>query len=229
MTRPLRTDPRLPAPRFVFGDAPRSAALLGELRRLQQRDVGARDAVDDVDAACDLCGKPAGREHRHLVQTEERRIVCACESCFAMRGGDAGHRPVGTRREWLGDLALTDELWHRLGIPIGLAFFLHSASAERIVALYPSPAGATEATPPPEAWDALVALDARLATLAPDVEALVVSRLAPSPQAAILPIDACYELVGRIKVAWEGISGGPALHETVPAFFDEVRRAERER
>ena len=50
---------------------------------------------------------------------------------------------------------LTDAAWDDLNIPIELAFFLHSTQAGGIVAVYPSPAGATESLVSPEAWDAL--------------------------------------------------------------------------
>ena len=39
---------------------------------------------------------------------------------------------------------LSDEAWASFGIPIGLAFFIDSSATGGIVALYPSPAGATE-------------------------------------------------------------------------------------
>ncbi len=45
---------------------------------------------------------------------------------------------------WLPDLVLSDERWASFNIPIGLAFFMRSSVAGGVVALYPSPAGATE-------------------------------------------------------------------------------------
>ena len=58
-----------------------------------------------------------------------------------------------------------------------------------------------------------------LADLEPEVEALIVNRLADPPVHAIVPIDRCYELVGMIKARWEGISGGDAVENAVDAFF----------
>ena len=47
--------------------------------------------------------------------------------------------------EWLPDLDMSpDERWAGFGIPIGLAFFMRTTVAGGVVALYPSPAGATE-------------------------------------------------------------------------------------
>ena len=49
--------------------------------------------------------------------------------------------------------------------------------------------------------------------------------MADPPQYAIAPIDRCYELVGRIKLAWDGISGGPAVDEAVAALLRPAARA----
>jgi hypothetical protein len=58
-----------------------------------------------------------------------------------------------------------------------------------------------------------------LADLEPEVEALVVNRLADPHRFAIVPIDRCYELVGMIKATWQGISGGDAIRNAVDTFF----------
>ena len=75
---------------------------------------------------------------------EERRIECACESCFALRSGDPEYRPTGARTLWLEGLRIPDEVWASFQIPIGLAFFFRSSALGRAIALYPSPAGPTE-------------------------------------------------------------------------------------
>jgi len=43
------------------------------------------------------------------------------------------------------------------------------------------------------------------------------------PVFAIAPIDRCYMLVGIVKMAWEGISGGAGLEDAIQAYFDELR------
>ncbi len=91
------------------------------------------------------------------------------------------------------------------------------------MALYPSPAGATESELPLGAWEDLVARNPVLRTLETDVEVLVVNRLVPPPRVAIVPVDRCYELVGTIKATWTGISGGTAVEDAVTAFFDGLR------
>jgi len=164
-------------------------------------------------------------DHRHLLDVGERRILCACEPCIAMRSGEGDLRPTGTRSVLLDDLVLRDDVWAQFQIPIGLAFFFVSEAAGGVVALYPSPAGATESELYLEAWNELVAVNPVLADLEPEVEALVVNRLSEPHRYAIVPIDRCYELVGMIKATWEGISGGDAVGNAVEAFFARLSEA----
>jgi hypothetical protein len=42
-----------------------------------------------------------------------------------------------------------------------------------------------------------------------------------------VPIDACYELVGRLRTLWRGFDGGREAHDAMDAFFAHV--AERSR
>ena len=131
-------------------------------------------------------------------------------------------RPTGTRVLWLEDLQMADELWARLGIPIGLAFFTINGSSGETVAFYPSPAGSTECELDLDAWDELRAANPALETLEPDAEAFVVNRLAEPPIHVVIPIDECYRLVGTVKVAWEGISGGSGVDDAIAGFFSEL-------
>lgn len=172
---------------------------------------------------CDLCGAEVPVEHRHLLQVVERQILCSCEACFALRAGEPELRPAGRRLLWLDDFELPDELWAEFRIPIGLAFLFESSVAGQLVALYPSPAGATESELDLGAWHELTVRNPLLATLEQDVEALIVNRLAEPAQFAIAPIDRCYALVGLIKLRWQGINGGGALADAVGGFFDALR------
>ena len=140
------------------------------------------------------------------------------------RSGDPELRPTGSRIVWLEDFELPEDLWAKLQIPIGLAFFMFSSSVDGVVAMYPSPAGATESELDLPAWHELSELNPILSGIEPDAEALVVNRISDPPQYVIAPIDECYGLVGAIKVSWEGISGGPAIEREVPRFFEDMRR-----
>ena len=142
--------------------------------------------------SCDICGTALVEDHRHLLQLYERRIECVCESCWALRSGEPEYRPTGSRIVWLAELKLPDELWASLQIPIGLAFFMQSSTAGCVVALYPSPAGATESELHFTSWNRMVELNPLLDSLEPDVEGLIVDRLSEPPAYLIAPIDRCY-------------------------------------
>ncbi len=183
----------------------------------------ARPAPVQQTEKCELCGRPLSDEHRHLLELNERRILCACEPCLAMKSGLENYCPVSTRTLWLDDFVFPDELWSAFQLPVGLAFFMRSTGTNSVVALYPSPAGATECELHLESWDKLVEMNPILLDLEADAEALVVNRMVGAHQHAIVPIDECYRLVGLIKSTWQGISGGSAIEDAVPKFFDYVR------
>jgi hypothetical protein len=39
----------------------------------------------------------------------------------------------------------------------------------------------------------------------------------------LVPIDACYELVGTVRMFWKGFDGGTEARERIEAFFDRLR------
>jgi hypothetical protein len=139
-----------------------------------------------------------------------------------MRAAEGDYRPVGNRILWLADLELPDDLWASFQIPIGLAFFMGSTVTSCVVAMYPSPGGATESELHFDSWTRMVALNPVLAGLEPDVEGLIVNRLADPPVHVIAPIDRCYALTGTIKAHWAGISGGDGVEHAVTEFFERL-------
>jgi hypothetical protein len=60
--------------------------------------------------------------------------------------------------------------------------------------------------------------------LRPDVEAVIV-RVGGDAGAEcfIVPIDACYELVGELRRCWRGFDGGAEAHAALDSFFSRVR------
>ncbi|WP_284581280.1 DUF5947 family protein [Streptomyces sp. 2P-4] len=178
---------------------------------------------------CELCGTPVAEDrHRHLVETEKRALVCACTPCallFDRPGAGAGrYRTVPDR--YLADPAhrLDDTAWEALRIPVGVAFFFRNAALDRLVALYPSPAGATESELDPDTWQAVLGAGRLAALLEPDVEALLLRHTPDRTECYLVPIDICYELVGRMRLLWQGFDGGPEARAALTAFFRHVER-----
>jgi hypothetical protein len=187
------------------------------------RERPALSITQHAGAQCELCPSSVGENHRHLLHLDERRIVCVCETCWSLRSGDPEFRPPGARTVWLDGFTMPDHVWASFQIPIGLAFMLRSTVSGGIVALYPSPAGATESELDLAAWDDLCAANPALERLEPDAEARIVNRLASPAQYAIAPVDEAYRLVGVVKARWSGISGGAELEQAVAEFFAGLR------
>jgi hypothetical protein len=180
------------------------------LRQMQQP----RRAIE----RCELCAAEVPQEHRHLIEPSERRILCACRACALLFDGRVDGRfrliPEGAQR--LDGIQLSDAQWDSLRLPINLAFFFHSSAVGRMVAIYPSPAGAMESLLSLEALDEL---NGALGALRPDVEALLVNRIEPARDIYQVPIDRCYHLVGLLRTKWRGLSGGAEAWQAVRNFF----------
>jgi len=199
------------------------SGLRGLARTIAETPHAASSAAAAGTEACDLCGIGIPEDHRHLLALSERRIVCACEACWAMRSGEGDYRPTGNRTLWLPELDVPDDLWASFQIPIGLAFFMESTVTACVVAMYPSPGGATESELHFDSWNRMRQLNPVLDGLEPDIEGLIANRLADPPIYVIAPIDRCYALTGTIKAHWEGISGGPGVETAVAEFFEALR------
>ena len=179
----------------------------------------------------------------HIV---ERSLKCACRPCallFRDRPADApagafsGFRTIPDRYLRDPDFVLTDQQWDALQIPVGMAFFLLSSgvpdegSGPSVLACYPSPAGATESELDLTHWSDGVGAGRLAALLEPDVEALLVRRSTRNDAATrcvLVPVDACYRLVGLVRRHWRGFDGGAEAWAHIDAFFDAVESRSRE-
>jgi Family of unknown function (DUF5947) len=193
------------------------------LRRFAQR----REPVE----RCEICGNPLAADHAHLIEPGRRRIACACDACAIASStlADAKYRRIPKRVLYLADFRLSDAQWDSLLIPINIAFFYGSTVHGRTIAIYPSPAGATESLLDLNGWSDIVAQNPMVATMENDVEALLVNRLRSGPSAPqecehyIAPIDECFKLVGLIRARWRGLSGGADVWQEIERFFHSLR------
>jgi hypothetical protein len=99
---------------------------------------------------CELCSAGLAQEHPHLVELASRQILCSCEACAMLFDGmeKSKYKRVSRRAQYLSDFEMTDGQWESLLIPINMAFFSRSSIEDRVIALYPSPAGAVESLLP---------------------------------------------------------------------------------
>ena len=123
---------------------------------------------------------------------------------------------------------MTEADWDQLEIPVGLAFFLRSSEDRQVAGFY------TRARPGPTE-------SPRSGRVGPD---------SPGPSAArrhrarrgggphhartddvieyfLVPIDACYELAGRMRLHWRGFDGGTEARHAIAEFLDGVRSRAR--
>jgi len=179
---------------------------------------------------CELCGWELAADHDHLVDPKARKLACACGACAILFGSQSSgqYKRVPRQIRFLAGFRLTDAEWESLMIPINMAFFFKSSVEQKVIALYPSPAGATESLLSLDTWSGIVAENPMLAEMAQDVEALLVNRLGPSrgysaPEYYLLPIDECYKLVWLIRAHWKGLSGGADVWKQLESFFAGLR------
>lgn len=186
-----------------------------------------------VGERCEMCAAPISETHQHVVNLESRRLMCTCRGCyllFTAEQAELRYRSVPDRYLSFPGFSLGAAEWDDLQIPVGLAFLFQNSVQGRVIAFYPGPAGATESELSLEAWEAIVSRDRRLSQLRPDVEALLLR--GPGDQATgfdayVVPIDTCYELVGRLRSLWRGFDGGREARASIEDFFTTVESRSR--
>ena len=180
---------------------------------------------------CELCATEVPAEHGHVADLETATLACACRACYLLftqpAAGRGRYRAVPDRYLADPDRTLTVAQWDELEIPVGLAFFLKTTAADRITGFYPSPAGVTECVLDLAAWERLTAEYPLLGAPEPDVEAALICRTDSGVGYFLVPIDACYELVGHLRRLWRGFDGGREAHDAMDAFFERVRARAR--
>ena len=172
--------------------------------------------------SCELCSAPLSEAHRHVVDREARKLLCACRCC-ALLFSDTTRGKFRTVPErvridpWW---TMSEERWRALGIPVRLAFIVYPSHLGRWVALLPGPAGVTEAEINPAAWAAVLRESALAASVERDVEALLVrGRRDGRLECFAAPVDVCYELTAVTRTASRGVDGGDDARVAIEKFF----------
>jgi hypothetical protein len=185
---------------------------------------------------CEMCSAPVAEEHQHVVDLHSRSLMCACRPCYLLftdQQAQLRYRAVPDRYLAFPGFRLGQGDWDDLQIPVGLAFLFENSVQQRVVAFYPSPAGATESELPMSAWSRVLAANPGLDTVLPDVEALLVRGGGRQSHDGftchVVPIDACYELVGRMRVTWRGFDGGQEARAALEDFFAMVEARSKPR
>lgn len=192
-----------------------------------------RRAPESAGERCEMCAEPIADEHRHVVNVAARQLMCVCRGCYLLftdPEAELRYRAVPDRYLAFDDFALDRRTWDTLQIPVGVAFFFVNSALGRTVAFYPGPAGATESELDLATWEAIRDADPRAELPADDVEALLVRVPSPGgsdaeaarPECYLVPIDACYEFVGRLRMLWRGFDGGREARRFIDSFFADI-------
>ena len=220
-----------PAPAVAPG-TPAEPGTLGTAAAPGERAaVGPPPGGAPLQEKCELCATEVPAEHGHVADLEQSTLICACRACYLLfthaQAGRGRYRAVPDR--YLRDPArqLSVAEWDQFEIPVGLAFFLRSSRRDEVSAFYPSPAGATESTLNLAAWDRLAAEHPLLGAADADVEAVLICRTDAGVEYFLVPIDACYELAGRMRLHWRGFDGGSEARESIADFLGQVRSRAR--
>ena len=181
---------------------------------------------------CEMCNETIPEEHSHVVNIESRALMCTCRPCYMLftKGGAGAGKFASVPDRYLfdADFALTDAQWDQLQIPVKMAFFFMNSAMNETVVFYPSPAGATESLLPKDTWDEVMAVNPLFGSLVSDVEALLVYRRENGKfECYLAPIDACYELVGHVRLHWKGFDGGQEAWAAIDGFFENLRQRSR--
>jgi hypothetical protein len=181
---------------------------------------------------CEMCAEPIPDGHQHVVNVAARQLMCTCRGCYLLFSDPHAklrYRAVPQRYLTFPDFTLDRRDWEALQIPVGLAFFFHNSEIAQTVAFYPGPAGACESELDLSGWNAISGAADRLALLADDVEALLVrmpdrdDNENARAECYLVPIDACYALVGNLRKLWRGFDCGQEVRAFVDGFFDQIK------
>jgi transcription elongation factor Elf1 len=200
---------------------PQTPNPLSALRR-----IATRPPPDPELQTCDMCAEPITSDHPHVVDIQSRQLMCTCRGCGLLFTADANQRFRAIPDRYLSfpNFELSEAGWESLDIPVGLAFFFSSSVLDRVVAFYPGPAGVNESELGLAAWTEVLEVNPELGVLSDDVEALLVR--APDhdheAQCFLVPIDACYELAGRLRTVWRGFDGGQDARAVITEFFASI-------
>ncbi|HEX4253930.1 MAG TPA: DUF5947 family protein [Streptosporangiaceae bacterium] len=189
-------------------------------------------ATEAAQEKCEMCAEVVPADHAHVADLENSSLLCACRACYLLftqaEAGRGRYRAIPDRYLADHEHPLAPGEWDELEIPVGLAFFLRSSARDEVAAFYPSPAGATECRLDLAAWARLTAGHPLLTAMESDVEAILIAKGDDGIEHFLVPIDACYELAGRMRLTWRGFDGGQEARDSIGEFLGTVRTRARQ-
>jgi len=183
-----------------------------------------------------MCAEPIADEHQHVVNIAARQLMCTCRGCYLLFSDP--HAKLRYRA--VPDRYLTSPT-SRWTVAVGNRCRFRSgwrSSSTTPTWTRPSPSTQVRQAPPSLNWTSTPGAPSAAPTpgwgmLHDDVEALAgnacpieitpIRNSTPQPSANLVPIDACYEFVGRLRMLWHGFDGGHEVREFVDEFFERIK------
>ena len=183
---------------------------------------------------CEMCSAPVADEHQHVVDVQSRSADVHLPALLP-----AVHRPAGRRCATARSPTATcpspaSGSTRRTGTTCRSPSGWRSCSATARRSGSSRSTRARPARPSPssplDAWERVVAANPGARHRAARRRGAAGPRGEPGDgrgvHCHVVPIDACYELVGRMRATWRGFDGGQEARAALDEFFDEVERAQ---
>ncbi|HEY4181552.1 MAG TPA: DUF5947 family protein [Kofleriaceae bacterium] len=182
-------------------------------------------ATNAAHEACELCGAPIAALHAHVLARADRAVRCACDACSILMQGSERFRTIPRDRTRLA-VPQIDAWLARLRVPVGIAAITRFDDGRTQLA-FPGPAGLAVAELEAETWDALCLDVPALRSLAPETEAVIFANFASTASGPLcgawrVGVDVVYQLVGAVRTAWVGLSGGPEAMTALATVLREI-------
>lgn len=173
---------------------------------------------------CDFCRETLDAAHGHVLDIVRRTLYCACRACyllFSVHGAGGGRLRAVPDQVW----AVLKGEW-LLGCveavcgPVQVAFAFRHSPTGTVISCALGPNGIAERILPPGTEVCAQLFD----LIEPDVEAVLCWRRPPLVEVFVVPIDQCYELVGRLRRAQDA----SMLEQEIVAFFTALHARSKE-
>ena len=128
------------------------------------------------------------------------------------------------------DFSFSQAQWDDLAIPVDLVFLFQQSDARRMSTRHGGSSRATPVRParPSPSWTSPPGRRSprrtrRSPTSSPTSRPYSCGATATATfTCLVVPIDACYELVGLVRQYWAGFQGGDEVWQRIDEFFDQL-------
>ncbi len=182
-----------------------------------------KDPQRTKEDVCEVCNRLIPQTgHRHLLRLQTGQVVCACQHCTLLfdASGQSQYQSIPTRIITLDRAMLGMEFWDAILSPVHLVGIVKRRGGQAEI-FYPSPAGAVSGGPISREFLTL-SVQKALNAMNDEVEVLLFADISGMTEGFLIPLDRFYELIGLLRLNWQGLSGGNDVSRCIRQFFDQL-------